>query len=226
MNMDGRIMGLLNRLGDLFLLNIIYLVSCIPVVTIGAATTALYYTTFKMAENRESYVWRDYRQSFRQNWKQATEIWMILLAMILVLGADLLLIGGMSQALGAVVALVVIVLSIFLIMMGVYIFPVLARFDNTVKNTFKNALIMAVRHLPSTIVIVILHGLPLLLAMVSIQVFIRGILVVLLFTVSILAYFQSKLFIRIFSNYYPKNKEYDFVHNSKGGVISCLRKRR
>ena len=113
MNMDGRIMGLLNRLGDLFLLNIIYLVSCIPVVTIGAATTALYYTTFKMAENRESYVWRDYRQSFRQNWKQATEIWMILLAMILVLGADLLLIGGMSQALGAVVALVVIVLSIF-----------------------------------------------------------------------------------------------------------------
>ena len=41
MNMDGRIMGLLNRLGDLFLLNIIYLVSCIPVVTIGAATTAL-----------------------------------------------------------------------------------------------------------------------------------------------------------------------------------------
>ena len=53
MNMDGRIMGLLNRLGDLFLLNIIYLVSCIPVVTIGAATTALYYTTFKMAENSD-----------------------------------------------------------------------------------------------------------------------------------------------------------------------------
>ena len=226
MNTDGRIMNFLSRLGDMFLLNILYLISCIPVVTIGAATTALYYNMLKMAENRESYVWRDYWKSFRQNFRQATIVWMILLACILVLGADLLLLGGMSEALGAVTALIVIVLSIVLIMMGFYIFPVLARFDNTVKNTFKNALIMAVRHLPSTIVIVILHGLPLLLAMVSIQVFIRGILVVLLFTVSILAYFQSKLFIRIFSNYYPKNKEYDFVHNSKGGVISCLRKRR
>lgn len=219
-------MNFLSKLGDMFILNVLYLISCIPVVTIGAATTALYYNTLKMAENRESYIWREYWKAFRQNFKQATIMWMILLGCIFVLGADAFLLGGMSESLGSVVALIVIVLGIFLIMTGVYVFPVLARFDNTVKNTFKNALIMAVRHFPSTIVIVILHGLPLLLAMVSIQVFIRGILVVLLFTVSILAYFQSKLFTRIFSNYYPKDAEYDFAHYSKGGVISCLRKRK
>ena len=226
MNTDGRVMKFLSRLGDMFILNVLYLISCIPVVTIGAATTALYYNTLKMAENRESYVWREYWKAFRQNFKQATIVWMILLACIFILGSDVLLLGGMSKALGSVVALIVIVLGIFLIMMGVYVFPVLARFDNTVKNTFKNALIMAVRHLPSTIVIVILHGLPLLPAMVSIQVFLKGALVVLLFTVSILAYFQSKLFTRIFSNYYPKDKEYDFARYSKGGVISCLNKRK
>ncbi len=226
MNTDGRIMNFLSKLGDMFILNVLYLISCIPVVTIGAATTALYYNTLKMAENRESYIWREYWKSFRQNFKQATMIWMIMLFCISVLGADAFLLGGMSEAFGSVVALIVIVLGIFLIMTGVYVFPVLARFDNTVKNTFKNALIMAVRHLPSTIVIVALHGLPLLLAMVSIQVFIRGILAVLLFTVSILAYFQSKFFTRIFCNYYPKDREYDFAHYSKGGVISCLRKRR
>lgn len=226
MNTDGRVMNFLSRLRDMFILNVLYLISCIPVVTIGAATTALYYNTLKMAENRESYVWREYWKAFRQNFKQATIVWMILLACIFILGSDVLLLGGMSKALGSVVALIVIVLGIFLIMMGVYVFPVLARFDNTVKNTFKNALIMAVRHLPSTIVIVILHGLPLLPAMVSIQVFLKGALVVLLFTVSILAYFQSKLFTRIFSNYYPKDKEYDFARYSKGGVISCLNKRK
>lgn len=226
MNTDGRVMNFLSRLGDMFILNVLYLISCIPVVTIGAATTALYYNTLKMAENRESYVWREYWKAFRQNFKQATIVWMILLACIFILGSDVLLLGGMSKALGSVVALIVIVLGIFLIMTGVYVFPVLARFDNTVKNTFKNALIMAVRHLPSTIVIVILHGLPLLPAMVSIQVFLKGALVVLLFTVSILAYFQSKLFTRIFSNYYPKDKEYDFARYSKGGVISCLNKRK
>lgn len=226
MNMDGRIMNFLSRLGDMFILNVLYLISCVPVVTIGAATTALYYNTLKMAENRESYVWREYWKSFRQNFKQATMIWMMMLLCIFLLGADAFLLGGMSETLGSVVALIVIVLGIFLIMTGVYVFPVLARFDNTVKNTFKNALIMAVRHLPSTIVIVFLHGLPLSLAMVSIQTFLRGILVVLLFTVSILAYFQSKLFTRIFSNYYPKDREYDFAHYSKGGVISCLKKRK
>lgn len=226
MNTDGRIMNFLNKLGDMFILNVLYLISCIPIVTIGAATTALYYNTLKMAENREGYIWQDYRKSFRQNFKQATIIWMIMLAVIIVLGADALLLGGMSEALGSVVALIVIVLGIFLIMAGVYVFPVLARFDNTVMNTLKNALFMAVRHLPSTIVIVVLHGLPLLLALASIQVFVRGILVVLLFTVSILAYFQSKLFTKIFSNYYPKEQEYDFAHYSKGGLISCLKKRR
>lgn len=226
MNPDGKIMNFLSRLGDMFILNVVYLVSCIPIVTIGAATTALYYNTLKMAENRESYVWRDYWKSFRQNFKQATVIWMILLFFIAVLGADAVLLGGLGESLRAVVALLIIVLGIFLIMAGVYVFPVLARFDNTVKNTFKNAFIMAVRHLPSTVVIVILHGLPLLLSFASLQAFVRGVPIVLLFTVSILAYLQSRFFTRIFSNYYPKDRDYDFAHYSKGGLMSCLKKRR
>ena len=226
MNPDGKIINFLDRLGDLFILNIVYLVSCIPIVTIGAATTALYYNTLKMAENREGYVWRDYWKSFKQNFKQATIIWMIMLIFIVVLGVDAVLSGGFSESLGSVVALTVIVLGILLIMTGVYVFPVLARFDNTIKNTIKNAFIMAIRHLPSTILIVILHGVPLLLALASIQVFIRGVLVVLLFIVSILAYLQSKLFSRVFSNYYPKGEDYDYANYSKGGLRSWLKKQK
>lgn len=220
MNPDGRIMNFLSRLGDMFILNILYLVCCIPIITIGAATTALYYNTLKMAENRESYVWKDFIKSFKQNFRQATIIWLMILVVVGVLAADFLLLGGMGQAISSVVAIVAIVLGIFLIMIGVYVFPVLARFDNTVKNTVKNSLIMAVRHLPSTIVIVLIHGLPLLLAFVSLQAFVKGILVVLVFTVSILAYFESKLFSRVFSHYYPKNEDYDFEHYSRGGLTA------
>ena len=220
MNPDGRIMNFLSRLGDMFILNILYLVCCIPIITIGAATTALYYNTLKMAENRESYVWKDFIKSFKQNFRQATIIWLMILVVFGVLAADFLLLGGMGQEISSVVAIVAIVLGIFLIMIGVYVFPVLARFDNTVKNTVKNSLIMAVRHLPSTIVIVLIHGLPLLLAFVSLQAFVKGILVVLVFTVSILAYFESKLFSRVFSHYYPKNEVYDFAHYSRGGLTA------
>lgn len=197
-------MNFLGRLGDMFILNILYLLCCVPVVTIGAATTGLYYTTLKMAENRESYVWKDFLKSFRQNFRQATVIWLILLAALAVLAMDFLLGGGLAPAVGSVVAVVGIVAAVFLVMEIVYVFPVLARFDNSIPGTMRNALIMAIRHLPRTVVILVIHGLPLLLAFASIQAFVRGVWVVLLFTVSILAYIESKLFSKIFPKYYPK----------------------
>lgn len=213
MNPDSRIMSFLAKLGDMFILNVLYLVCCIPVITIGAATTALYYNTLKMAENRESYVWREFLRTFKENFKQATIIWMIILVIGAVLVGDFLVMGVIgSQALASVTAIVVIVVGVFLILTAVYVFPVLARFDNSVLNIMKYALLMAIRHLPSTVVILAIHSVPMLLAFASLEAFIRGLLPVLLFTVSILAYFESKLFSRIFSNYYPKTEDYDFAH--------------
>ncbi|OUQ47961.1 YesL family protein [Lachnoclostridium sp. An118] len=224
MNPDSRIMSFLAKLGDMFILNVLYLVCCIPVITIGAATTALYYNTLKMAENRESYVWREFLRTFKENFKQATIIWMIILVIGAVLVGDFLVMGGIgSQALASVTAIVVIVVGVFLILTAVYVFPVLARFDNSVLNIMKYALLMAIRHLPSTVVILAIHSVPMLLAFASLEAFIRGLLPVLLFTVSILAYFESKLFSRIFSNYYPKTEDYDFAHYNKknrGGFLT------
>ena len=224
MNPDSRIMSFLAKLGDMFILNVLYLVCCIPVITIGAATTALYYNTLKMAENRESYVWREFLRTFKENFKQATIIWMIILVIGAVLVGDCLVMGGIgSQALASVTAIVVIVVGVFLILTAVYVFPVLARFDNSVLNIMKYALLMAIRHLPSTVVILAIHSVPLLLAFASLEAFIRGLLPVLLFTVSILAYFESKLFSRIFSNYYPKTEDYYFSHYNKknrGGFLT------
>lgn len=224
MNPDSRIMSFLAKLGDMFILNVLYLVCCIPVITIGAATTALYYNTLKMAENRESYVWREFLRTFKENFKQATIIWMIILVIGAVLVGDFLVMGGIgSQALASVTAIVVIVVGVFLILTAVYVFPVLARFDNSVLNIMKYALLMAILHLPSTVVILAIHSVPMLLAFASLEAFIRGLLPVLLFTVSILAYFESKLFSRIFSNYYPKTEDYDFAHYNKknrGGFLT------
>lgn len=224
MNPDSRIMSFLAKLGDMFILNVLYLVCCIPVITIGAATTALYYNTLKMAENRESYVWREFLRTFKENFKQATIIWMIILVIGAILVGDFLVMGGIgSQALASVTAIVVIVVGVFLILTAVYVFPVLARFDNSVLNIMKYALLMAIRHLPSTVVILAIHSVPMLLAFASLEAFIRGLLPVLLFTVSILAYFESKLFSRIFSNYYPKTEDYDFAHYNKknrGGFLT------
>ncbi len=226
MNPDNKIFNFLGKIGDMFILNVMYLICCIPIVTIGAATTALYYNTLKMAENRESYVWKDFWKSFKENFKQSTIIWMILLIIGAVLGADVFLIRGMSEQLGAMISVIVIVVFVFLALEVIYVFPILARFDNTVGNTMKNALYMSIRHLPSTIIILIIHALPVSLAFISLETFVKGVLVVLLFTVSILAYFESKLFTKIFSRYYPKDEEYDFAKQTKGGIATWRSKRR
>lgn len=201
-----KILNGLSKLGDMFILNFIYVLSCIPVITIGASTTALYYTTLKMAENNESYVWRDYWKAFKSNLKQATVIWLIVFAGWAVVALDFLIAGGLSMQLGTVVAIGVVVVAVFLGILGLYVFPLLARFDNTVVRTMKNAVMIAIRHLPSTILIALIHAAPLLVAFVSIEAFLKGFIVIMLFAASPLAYLESKLFVKVFRRYYPKTE--------------------
>ncbi len=201
-----KILNGLSKLGDMFILNFIYVLSCIPIITIGASTTALYYTTLKMAENNESYVWRDYWKAFKSNLKQATVIWLIVFAGWAVVALDFLIAGGLSMQLGTIVAIGVVVVAVFLGILGLYVFPLLARFDNTVVRTMKNAVMIAIRHLPSTILIALIHAAPLLVAFVSIEAFLKGFIVIMLFAASPLAYLESKLFVKVFRCYYPKTE--------------------
>ena len=84
-SLDSKFSQIMGRVFDLMMLNIIFLIMCIPIVTIGANFTAMYYVTLKMIKNEETYIFRTYWKSFRENFKQATAIWLILLAVLIVL---------------------------------------------------------------------------------------------------------------------------------------------
>ena len=146
--------------------NIIFLIMCIPIVTIGANFTAMYYVTLQMIKNEETYIFRTYWKSFRENFKQATAIWLILLAVLIVLILDLLLVMKMPGTI-TYLRFVFLVLIFFEAMVLSYVFPVLSRFDNTVKNTIKNSILMAIRHLPWTIMILLVNLCPLLIYVFS-----------------------------------------------------------
>ena len=90
-NMDNGLFRALGKLADLMLLNILFLVCSLPIFTIGASFTAMYYVTLKLAENEEGYIARGFWKSFKQNFKQATIIWLILLFFGIVLVLDLLI---------------------------------------------------------------------------------------------------------------------------------------
>ena len=155
-NMDNGLFRALGKLADLMLLNILFRGCSLPIFTIGASFTAMYYVTLKLAENEEGYIARGFLKSFKQNFKQATIIWLILLFFGIVLVLDLLILKDSTGSFVTVLRVVITATMIIYALILLYVFPILARFYNSVKDTFKNAFIMAVVNLPRTFVMLVI----------------------------------------------------------------------
>ena len=93
-NADSPLMEGLSKITDLVILNLVVLVCCLPVITAGAALTGMHYVLLKMVRNEEGYIVRSYFKSFKQNFLQATGMWMIFLAVGILFLLDLRLSGG------------------------------------------------------------------------------------------------------------------------------------
>ena len=155
-NMDNKFFTVMGRVADLIMLNVVFLICCLPIVTIGASLTALHYVTLKMARNEESYIIKSFFKSFKQNFKQATIINLIMLAGGAVLYLDLNIVSNMTGSMSQVMYILLIALGFLYLIIFLYIYPVLAKFYNSIKNTFRNALLMAIRHLPYTILMAVI----------------------------------------------------------------------
>lgn len=146
----------INRLLSLFLLNVLWFLCSIPVITAGASTTAVYYVTQKMVRNEEGYLTKSFFTAFSANFKQATVVWLIILMIGGILGVDLIVYLRISHA---TLAALIFMMSFFafavlFVFECTYVFAILARFDNTIIGALGNALLMSVRHLPSSILMV------------------------------------------------------------------------
>ena len=160
-----------SKFGQLFLklaygccLNVLWLICCLPIVTIGASTTALYYTSFKIAKDEGSYITTMFFRSFKQNFKQATIIWLIMLVTGLVIVADAVLLGRLRATSTGTVAVIwtLLLACIFACMIAyaivlAYIFPLLSIASNTTANMFKNAFLIGTHYLFATILVLFIH---------------------------------------------------------------------
>lgn len=197
----------MSKVADLCILNIICVVCCIPVITAGASITAMYYVTLKMVRNEEAYILRSFFKSFKQNFKQATIINLIMLLIGLVLYVDLNVSKAMQGGAGQIFQIIFMAFVLIYFILFLYVYPVLARFYNTIKNTIKNALFMAIRHLPYTVVMVLIAVCPLLLLFVkSYQIQSTLFVLFLLMGFALIAYCNSYFLAKIFDNYMPKEE--------------------
>lgn len=169
--MDSPLFGFLNKVADLIILNLLTLVCCIPVITAGAAMTGLNYVCLKMVRNEEGYIIRGFFKSFKQNFKQATIIWLIILLVIGVLAGDVFIISYSNVAFPTWLRVALLAVGVIVIVALMHVFPVLARFDNTIRNTFRNSLYMGILTLPKTILMMICWALPVVITLLSFQAF-------------------------------------------------------
>ncbi len=162
-NYDNMFIRLLNRLGDVFILSIIFTLCCIPIVTIGPALTALYYTAMKGITVGEGYVTKYFFKSFKQNLKQGIAIFLINALAIFVFSVDLWFWVKQWKDARLGVARIMIIISVVLLMVAImifiFVFPLQAKFDNRIKVQIRNAFLLSIKFFPTTLAVMLITAL-------------------------------------------------------------------
>lgn len=204
---DNKVLQVLAVIGDLMVLNLLWILCCLPVVTAGASTTALYYSLLKMVRKEETYPARMFFRAFRQNLKQSIPLTILLLLVCAILYVDLNVARNTAIHFGPLFSILVAALFVVFAMVASYVFPLLAQFENTIKGTLKNALFMSIWHLPCSVVILLLNLLPVLLFFLSPNLFLKSLVLWLFVGGAGIAYVNSRLFVKIFNRYIEKQDQ-------------------
>lgn len=197
--MDGRLAVFLNKTADLVILNLLWVICCIPIVTAGAATTAFVYELLKLARDEESYIFTGFFQQFKENFKQATIVWLIYLLIGAVVYFDIRALGIMDLSWKPVWTIILYMIAFLAIASMFYAFPVMAFFRNSTKKVLKNSLLMAVAHLPWTLLIILINLCPVLLLMFGNPIAVGFLDVVIGFSLAGLV--NAHIFRRLFDRY-------------------------
>ena len=153
---DNKVFDVINKIVDWLFVSLLWLLFSLPVVTVGASTTALFETVHKVIRRGKGYVWRTFWTTFKSNFKKATIIWLIQLGILLLLWGDMKIMemvleqGSKFGALYYFFYVTMFMVYVWVVYTCVYI----ARIEDTIKVTMKNAAFMAIMNLPWAIVIV------------------------------------------------------------------------
>ena len=199
-NLDNPVWNFMGKVADLVILNLLAIVCSIPVFTIGASWTAMYFVTIRMVRKEESYVIRDFFRSFRENFKQATVIWLISLIAIGIFAGDIIIYRMIPEQIPKALMIAVLVLAYLVLGTIIYVFPMLSRYHNTIKGTIKNAFLVSVVNIPYTIIFVLLMSIPFIMAVFLIEMAPFVIMV----GFSLPAYVASIFWVRMFRKFEPK----------------------
>lgn len=198
-NIDSPLFRFLTTLADFVVLNIVFLLSCIPIFTIGTSLTALYHVTMQEARTEHGYILRNYFKSWKQNFKQSTFIWAIYFAVGAVLLFNLSFWYALRTTTGNIILVILVIASAVYIVSLLYVFPLQARFANKLSQTIKNSVFIALQNLRMTLLLLLINGLFAALCVIVPQAAIFMIFLGFTF----IAYCNSFILNKVFKKYEP-----------------------
>ena len=197
---DSKFMQIISRITDLILLNIVFLITCLPVVTIGPSVTAMYTLCFRMMREEDNGVIMPYFRAFRNNFRQSIALSGILL---LVTGPALYYAHRVFQtdSLLRYTGFVFLLIAAIGLMTAAYVFPWVSQFRNSIGQSLQNALILSITNLPRSLCILLLQLLPVGLWIFNFELFQKISFLWLALYFSAAAYMTAGLLWHVFKPY-------------------------
>ena len=190
-------------LTNLVLLNILWLICCVPVFTAGAATSALYHTVFQYRTKADDEVFRPFFRGFRSNFRQSTLMMLPLLAATALLVFDIVYL--VAQGKGTAILFLLIVALFFVLGIGVHLCPLIARFEMSPKALLSTAFSLVMLYFPATLTVIALAFLPPVLLFVLPDLFLRlGVAWAGVWYAAI-AYFFGKFLLGVWEKHIPQS---------------------
>lgn len=192
------------EVADLMVLNVLTILCSLPIITIGAATSALHTILIRKVRKEDPTILKPYFRAFRDNFKQATLLWLPMLFVLAAITLDYIFLKDLGGIAGALITTLLAIAAVLWQAMFVYVFPLQAHFENTNRQIFKNARLMALGAFPRTVVMVVLSLIPLAILYFIGDLFLPFLLML---GVSVPAFLCAKIYVPFFQRFEPEAEE-------------------
>lgn len=209
---DSDFMAAISKAADYVCLNVLCVIFCLPVITAGAAMTAMYYVSMKLVRNEEPSVWKAFIKSFRENFYQATVIWLLALFVICFLLYDWYLLWNTQQiSMDSPICIALLVVSLLVVLSVSCVFPFLARFHVTTKAAIRNTFWFAVLHIPQLALVCVLNVLTYYIGFHYMEWFI----LIWVIGAGVTLYYASRMYVKEFAKLEPKREESEVIQEEE-----------
>ena len=190
----------MNRIVDLFVLLCLTIMCCLPMITVGAALTGLYYVLLKIVRMEEGNIVSQFFKGFKDSFFRSTILWLVVGGVFFIFYVDFRLLNQVQMNYGDIENIVLLIIGAVVLMISCYVFPLNAQFDNPARRTLKNAFLLSIMNFPRSLLLLALRGIPIvIMLLISETIYFLPVLCIVL-----VPYYSTQVLVRVFDKYMPE----------------------